>query len=102
MFYLFLIRFIYIEIFQLDPYYVTPEDREVQVEVSQGSEPTRDRRMHQALIALGLDLSNSEAQSLQKEVDSHLAVSSRQYWDSIAFWEVCNNINLVNANLYNL
>ena len=100
MFYLFFIRFIYIEIFQLDPYYITPEDREV--EVSQGSGPTRDIRMHQALIALGLDLSNSEAQSLQEEVDSYLAVSSRQYWDSIAFWEVCNNINLVNANLYNL
>ena len=59
--------------------------------------------MHQALMDLGLDLSNSsEAQSLQEEVDSYLAVSSRQYWDSIAFWEVYNIINLINTHLYDL
>ena len=43
--------------------------------------------MIQALKDLGMGPSNSEIQNLE-EVDSYLAVPSREEWDSIAFWEV--------------
>ena len=45
------------------------------------------RRM-QAYLSLGIGSSNSRVQSLENEVDSYLAVPSRDEWNSIAFWEV--------------
>jgi hypothetical protein len=45
--------------------------------------------MVQALMDLGIGSSNSETQSLEEEVDSYLAVPSREEWDSIVFWKVC-------------
>jgi hypothetical protein len=44
--------------------------------------------MKQAYSSLGIGPSDSRAQSLEDEVDNYLAVSSREEWDSIAFWEV--------------
>ena len=58
--------------------------------------------MFQALMDLGIGPSNSEVQSLEEEVDSYLAVPSKKDYDSIAFWEVCYTINLIDPHLYNL
>ena len=55
--------------------------------------------MYQALMDLGMGSSNSETQSLEEEVDSYLAVPSRDDWDSIAFWEVCYIVDLINTHL---
>ncbi len=55
--------------------------------------------MAQALRDLGLDFSDSEAQSLQEEVDSYLAVPSREKGDSIVFWEVCHIVYLIDTHL---
>lgn len=49
--------------------------------------------MLQALLDLGIGFSDSGTQSLEEEVDSYLAVPSREIWDSIAFWEVCFIVN---------
>ena len=40
--------------------------------------------MYQALMDLGMGSSNSETQSLKEEVDSYLAVPSRDDWDTVA------------------
>jgi hypothetical protein len=57
--------------------------------------------MHQAfrILDLGIGPSNSETQSLKEEVDSYLAVPSRDDWDSIIFWEVCYIVDLIDAYL---
>ena len=54
--------------------------------------------MFQAFKDLGIGFSNSKAQSPAEEVDSYLAVQSREDWDSIAFWEVCYIINIINIS----
>jgi hypothetical protein len=41
--------------------------------------------MLQALMDLGMSSSNSEVQSLEEEVDSYLAVPSKNEYDSIVF-----------------
>jgi len=51
--------------------------------------------MLQALMDLGIGSSDSRIQSLEEEVDSYLAVPSREEWDGIAFWEVCYAIYLI-------
>ena len=105
MFYLFfkLARF-HIDMFQLQPYYIASQERRgVEVEASQRAGQARNERMFQALMDLGMGPSNSEIQSLEEEVDSYLAVPSREEWDSIAFWEVCYVVDLIlDAYLYDL
>ena len=49
---------------------------------------SRYARIKQAYSSLGIGSSDSRTQSLEDEVDSYLAVPSREEWDSIAFWEV--------------
>lgn len=103
MFHLFLVRFNYIDLFQLQPYYAASQERsEVEVEESQRAGQAQNRRMLQALMDLGMGPSNSEVQSLEEEVDSYLAVPSKDEWDSIAFWEVCYIIDLIDLHLHNL
>jgi hypothetical protein len=55
--------------------------------------------MFQAFKDLGIGSSDSGTQSLEEEVDSYLAVPSREDWDSIAFWEVCYIVDLIDAYL---
>jgi hypothetical protein len=56
--------------------------------------------MTQAFRVLGIGSSDSGIQSLEDEVDSYLAVPSREDWDNIAFWEVCYIIDLIGAHLH--
>ncbi len=58
--------------------------------------------MAQALRDLGIGFSSSGIQNLEQEVDSYLAVPSREEYDSIAFWEVCYIMNLIDTHLYDL
>lgn len=90
MFYLFLVRYNYIDLFQLQLYYAASQERsEVEIKGSQRAEQAQNRRMLQALMDLGMSSSNSKVQSLEEEVDSYLAVPSKNEYDSIVFWEVC-------------
>jgi hypothetical protein len=73
-----------------------------EAEASQRAIQARNEQMMQALKDLGINFSDSRIQSLEEEVDSYLAIPSREEWDSIAFWEVCYIVGLIVAHLHNL
>jgi hypothetical protein len=58
--------------------------------------------MAQAFRDLGIDFSSSRIQNLEQEVDTYFAISSGEKYDSIAFWEICYVVNLVDTHLYDL
>ena len=56
---------------------------------------SKHAKVMQAYLGLGIGPSNLRAQNLEDEVDSYLAVPSREEWDSIAFWEVQHFVLLI-------
>jgi hypothetical protein len=85
------------------PYYIEPDLRRAsEIPITSKSVRSRTQKTDPAQEAfrnLGMDFLqplHSGAQSLEAEVDNYLAVPTRNM-NSIAFWEVCCTLNLINA-----